>query len=135
MTLLGIDYGHKRIGIAVAERDIAFPRKVLSNSNTIFGDIQEIITLEKIETIIMGDTRSFGGHSNTISHEAESFAERLRETSSLPVILTWEAGSTLEAGRYATPDNQHNDSAAAAIILQRYIDMHSDVPATLDAVE
>ncbi|MDB5187840.1 MAG: Holliday junction resolvase RuvX [Candidatus Kaiserbacteria bacterium] len=124
MILLGLDYGARRIGVAVAPEGIAFPRKILSNTNLVMGEILNIIKDEQITHIIMGDTRAGNGLKNTISTEAELFADQLRERAKLPVELVWEVGSTVEAGRYATDENQHNDAAAAAIILQRYIDMH-----------
>jgi putative Holliday junction resolvase len=124
MILLGLDYGARRIGTAIAPAGIAFPRKILSNTNSIMNEILQIIQEEHVTHIVMGDTLAGNGLKNTISAEAEQFAAQLREKTQLPVELVWEVGSTVEAGRYATDGNQHNDAAAAAIILQRYIDMH-----------
>lgn len=134
MKILGIDYGSKRIGIAVAEQGIAFPRKILHNTDQVVFEIEEIIKKESATQIVMGDTRSFGGHQNTVSPEAERFANRLSTVTGIHVDLVWEAGSTIEAGRYATNENQHNDAASAAIILQRYIDMHMPVDSSNESV-
>ena len=122
---LGIDYGAKRIGIAVSndEGTIAFPRETLENNAKLFANLTQIIADEKIKSIIVGDTRSYSNLANPVTKDAESFIERLKKEASLPVNLTGEAGSSIEASRYAPESDGHSDGAAAAIILQRYIDM------------
>lgn len=124
MILFGIDYGGKRIGLAVAREGIAFPRGVVENSRQILHDIILLIKEEQADLVIVGDTLSFGNHRNSVSDQLDAFVEELRRRVGVPVVLGWEAGSTVEAGRYAPDDEQHNDAAAAAVILQRYIDMH-----------
>ena len=171
MKYLGIDYGAKRIGIAVSndEGTIAFPRATVENDARLFPKLESIIADEKIASIVVGDTRSHSHLENPVTKEAESFIERLKKRASLPIEGVWEAGSSAEASRYApesaghSPDTNiasnfaghkklrkkgrangimqknnpargkikarrklvygHSDSAAAAIILQRYIDM------------
>ena len=122
---LGIDYGAKRIGIAVSndEGTIAFPRETVENNARMFQKLAQIIVREKIQSIIVGDTRSYSNLKNLVTKDAEVFAERLKKEINLPVNLAWEAGSSIEASRYAPEDSAHSDEAAAAIILQRYIDM------------
>ena len=124
MRYLGIDYGEKRIGLAVSSEGLAFPRAVLPNDGKLFAALADLISKEKIETIVVGDTRSFGGRKNPITKEAESFIERLKKETGLPVTPAWEAGSSVEASRHA-PDEAKHDDAAAAVILQRYLDMHA----------
>lgn len=122
MRYLGIDYGAKRIGVAVSTEGIAFPHGTIPNDGDTFGALSEIVAKEKVVSIIVGDTRSFGGHENLVTKEAEIFIERLKSETSLPVIAAWEAGSSIEASRYAPDAQSHDDSAAAAIILQRFLD-------------
>ena len=122
MRYLGIDYGTKRIGIAVSSENIAFPRGVAENHADLFLIIVDIIEKEKITNIVVGDTRSFGGYDNSVTKELEAFVERLKEETNLPVVAAWEAGSSVEASRHAPDDKPHDDGAAAAIILQRYLD-------------
>jgi len=125
MKYLGIDYGTKRIGIAVSNDDgtIAFPRETVENNTKLFAKLAQIIADEKIQAIIVGDTRSYSNLANPVTKDAEVFAERLKKEINLPVNLAWEAGSSIEASRYAPENDGHSDGAAAAIILQRYIDM------------
>ena len=128
MKYLGLDYGAKRIGIAVSNNEgtIAFPRTTIKNDAKAFASLARFITDEKVQSIIVGDTLSFSNLANSVTKEAEDFVERLKKETSLPVISTWEAGSSIEASRYAPESEGHSDSAAAAIILQRFLDTHGD---------
>ena len=127
MKYLGIDYGAKRIGIAVSnsEGTLAFPRATIENDARLFESLKRLITDEKIETVIVGDTLSFSNLRNPVTKDAENFVVRLRKEISLPVEKAWEAGSSIEASRYAPEKASHSDGAAAAIILQRFIDMRA----------
>jgi putative Holliday junction resolvase len=126
MKYLGIDYGSKRIGCAVSnsEGSIAFPRPTISNDAHLFDTLAKLIADEKIQAIVVGDTRTFSGFDNTVTKEAEKFVERMKKDTGLPVEKAWEAGSSIEASRYAPEGTGHEDGAAAAIILQRYLEMH-----------
>jgi len=122
---LGIDYGAKRIGIAVSNEEgtIAFPRVTIKNDERLFESLTRLVADEKIESIVVGDTRSFSHLENPVTKDAESFVVRLKKEISLPVVSAWEVGSSVEASRYAPEDSDHSDGAAAAIILQRFFDM------------
>ena len=125
MKYLGIDYGGKRIGIAVSDTQgsIAFPRTVLPNNAILLSTIIALIDTEKIERVVLGDTLSHGSLDNPVTSAAQTFADALGKRTGLTVERGWEAGSSIEASRYAPDDTQHDDAAAAAIILQRFLDM------------
>ncbi|MBP9757456.1 MAG: Holliday junction resolvase RuvX [Candidatus Pacebacteria bacterium] len=124
MKFLGIDYGGKRIGLAVSDEGgtIAFPRETIANMRGVIGSIQKLIAEEKIGFVVVGDTQSYGGIPNPITFKVKEFVEDLKKVLDVPIASSWEAGSTMEANRY-DPDGEHNDAAAAAIILQRYLDI------------
>lgn len=128
MKYLGIDYGAKRVGVAVsnAEGTIAFPRASIANNETLVSAVTRMCEEERIEGIVVGDTRTLGGGENPVTHDAEVFMEQLRGASKLPVQAVFEGWSSVEASRYARKGEEHNDAAAAAVILQRYIDMKGD---------
>src|SRR3989344_7398246 len=126
MRYLAIDYGAKRIGLAISAEDIAFPRGVLENNASLLAALSELVAKEKVTHIVVGDTRSFRGGENPVTKDAESFIEKLKKETGLSVTSAWEAGSSVEASRYAPEGRPHDDSAAAAIILQRYLDMRGD---------
>ncbi len=124
MKYLGIDYGSKRIGVAVSDEkgSIAFPRVAVQNDGGALERIADIAKAEGVTNLVIGDTRAFSGAENRITPEAESFARELAALTGIEVEASWEAWSSREASRFA-PKDVKNDSAAAAIILQRFLDM------------
>jgi putative Holliday junction resolvase len=124
---LSIDYGTKRVGTAVSNPNgtIAFPRAVFANNVNLLSQLGQMVKEERIEHVIVGDTRSHGGGSNPITAEAEIFMETLARETGLPVSRVFEVFSSVEASRYAPKGSEHDDAAAAAVILQRFLDMNS----------
>ena len=125
MKYLGIDYGAKRVGLAVSDDagGIAFPRTTLANDGKVLSQLTKIIEEEKIGKIVIGDTRSHGGLDNQVTAEAEVFVTALQAATAVPVLRVWEMWSSVEASRYAPEEKGHDDASAAAIILQRFLDM------------
>lgn len=126
MKYLGIDYGSKNIGLAVSDERgvLAFSRGTIPNNEQVITYVAHLIQTEKIDHVVMGDTRANNGLPNNVTPAAEKFAEELMRATGLPVARISETWTSFEAARYA-PDQHHDDAAAAAIILQRYIDMNS----------
>jgi putative Holliday junction resolvase len=129
MKYLGIDYGVKRVGLAVSDAagSIAFPRQTIANNADLVPAIEALIGQEQIERIVMGDTKTHGGADNPISAEADAFADLLAQETGLAVARSWELWSSMEAGKLASKGHEHDDAAAAAFILQRYLDMKLDM--------
>jgi len=125
MKYLGIDYGSKRVGLAVSDEraSIAFPLEVVV-THAALSRIKEIVAEKRIGAIVMGDTRGSGGVGNEVTGEAEHFADDLEREVGLPVSRAVELWSSIEASRYAGKGNEHRDESAAAIILQRFLEMH-----------
>lgn len=125
MRSIGIDYGSSRIGIAVsdAEGSIAFPRAVISNNGNALKEVVRIVREESIGVAVVGDARTFSGDENAVTPAADAFARELERVLNMPVHRITEAWSSAEAARYAPKGKTHDDSAAAAIILQRFLDM------------
>ena len=124
MRYLGIDYGAKRIGLALSDEKggFAFPHETIPNDMSAIDRITKIIRKEKVGEIVMGDTRADTGAENLISKDADAFAAQLATHTGLPVHRMREAWSSHEAARFAPKGKEHDDTAAAAIILQRYLD-------------
>lgn len=125
MRYIGIDFGRSRIGIAVSDEagTIAFPRIVISNDANAIEAITRIVKDEKAGAIVVGDARTFSGGENKVTAEADAFADALAAASAVPLHRALEAWSSMEAARYAPNGKKHDDAAAAAIILQRFLDM------------
>jgi len=127
MKYLGIDYGSKRVGLAISDEDgkIAFPRAVVPNDEKLIPFVARMIEEEKVAKVVVGDTRSSSGIENPITKKVEAFAAALKERGGIPVELVSEIFSSVEAGRYSEKSTDHNDASAAAIILQRFLDMQA----------
>ncbi|OGG58569.1 hypothetical protein A2765_02490 [Candidatus Kaiserbacteria bacterium RIFCSPHIGHO2_01_FULL_56_24] len=124
MRYLGIDYGAKRIGIAISDEKggFAFPRETIPNDFSAIDRIEKIVKQERVGAIIIGDARAVNGVENQITSETEAFAKSLEHHIRIPVHTSWEAWSSVEAARFAPKGKEHDDAAAAAVILQRYLD-------------
>ena len=124
MRYIGIDYGEKRVGVALSDgnESFAFPETVFQNDANLEDNILSLIREKGIEALVIGDTRGSSGIQNPMTKEAEEFAHALARRTNLPLHFTKEIFSSIEASRYAPADDEHNDAAAAAIILQRFLD-------------
>ena len=123
MKYLGIDYGTKQIGIALSDDTMtfAFPRAVIPNDESAISYITTVIGDEDVSLIIVGDTRALSGAKNSITEEAQLFIETLGGETTVPIKTMREGWSSVEAGRFAPKGKEHDDSAAATIILQRVL--------------
>jgi putative Holliday junction resolvase len=122
MKYLAIDYGSKRIGLAVSDENagFAFPLQVLPNSEKATEEIMKICREKNIGTIVVGDSENFRMEKNEIMKEAGIFAEKLKEKSGLPILFHPEFLTSQEAERLQGK-NDMLDASAAAIILKSFL--------------
>lgn len=123
MRYLGIDYGEKRIGIAISgeEGTLAFPLDVLNNSETLVADISVISKENEIGGIIVGESKNYSGEDNTIMAEIVPFVEKLKKETGIMVEMHPEFLTSFAAERFQGKNDMH-DASAAALILQSYLD-------------
>jgi putative Holliday junction resolvase len=128
MKFLGIDYGAKAVGLAVSNEEgtIAFPKGELRNDDNFRNALLQLLEKENIKQVVLGDTRALNKEPNAITPEAEDLARYLGEHG-IQTKFGWEAWSSQEAARYAPKGKKHDNSAAAAIILQRYLDVRGQI--------
>ena len=139
MRVLGIDYGARRIGLALSDATatLASPWRLLqrppSDAETLRVVLAEIAVLaadsDGLEAVVVGWPRRLDGTPTDQTPIVEAFARGLEATLTVPVVLQDERLSSREAeSRLAVrePDwrkrKKHIDAAAAAIILQDYLD-------------
>ena len=123
MKYLGIDFGSKRVGVAVSDDggEMAFPHSVLPNDEKLLENIKKIIKDEKIGEIVMGESKNFQGQPNEIMKEIETFKKVLEEKTKLKVIFEPEFLTSHQAQQFQGKNELH-DASAAAIILQSFLD-------------
>ncbi len=120
---MGIDYGSKRVGIALSDDGavIAVPRAIFPNNRTLFGEIKNMCEGHKVTAIVMGESKDFKGNPNPIMKDILFFKGELERDLGLPVFLEPEYLTSHEAAR--TQENQALlDASSAALILQSFLD-------------
>lgn len=122
VKFLGIDYGSKKIGLAISDErgTIAFPKKILANEGHVFNKIKNITEKEAISEVVIGESLNFSGKPNKISKDIDSFVLGLAAALGLPIHKQKEFLTSVEARRYN--EKSIVDDSAAALILQRYLD-------------
>lgn len=129
MPVLGIDYGSKRIGLSIS-RDLRFSNrlKTVSNAAESINHIQEIISSEKIQTVVVGLPRNLNGEDTTQTKIVRKFVSELEDITKANVVLQDEADtSNLARARLKSQGlndrqiEQEVDAEAAVIILEDYL--------------
>lgn len=123
MRYLGLDYGHKKIGVALSDKqgDFVYPYSVIPTAGALEA-IAGICVKESVGEIVAGDTKDLKGEDNNVSALAEKFLAELKQKTNLPVNFQTEVFTSREAERIIG-DDEMRDARAAAIILQSYLDL------------
>lgn len=133
MKILGIDFGTKRIGLAVSDPlgMIAIGRDTLirTSLNKDLAHIENIVSQESIELIVLGFPLNMDGSKSVIGVKVQEFANRLEEFLQIKVKLWDERLSSVQAERALIKGNvrrkarkEKRDQLAAVLILQNYLD-------------
>jgi putative Holliday junction resolvase len=134
--ILGIDYGRKRLGLAISDplRLTARPLAtwIRSNLRHDLARLRRLCREQEVNLIVMGWPLQLAGTQGEMASEAGRFAERLRAELGIPVELADERLSSWEAEQMLTEmaggkarsrhRKQHRlDEVAAAVILRDYL--------------
>ena len=122
MQYIGIDYGTKRVGIALSDEEgsFAFPKEIVATNEAV-DSITALTETGTITAIVIGESLANNGGENDILSHTRRFVEKLKTVVSIPIIFEREGFSSVEAHRYQTKKGNRDDSAAA-VILQRFLD-------------
>ena len=123
MKYLGIDFGSKRVGVAVSDEtnSFALPLSVLDNSSNLIKELIEICRENNIGEIVVGESLDFSQRENEIMKEVNPFVKKLGDSLNLPIHTHPEFMTSQEAERLQGKNNML-DASAAAIILKSYLD-------------
>ena len=123
MKLLGIDYGTKRIGFAMGDtsQNIAFPRSVVEGERAALDYIDRMIDQEGVSRVVLGIPVRHGGEEGELAADIRAFAKKISEQLGVEVVFQNEILST-KAIQQGTVSREKIDAAAAALILQAYLD-------------
>ncbi|MDO8493168.1 MAG: Holliday junction resolvase RuvX [bacterium] len=123
MRLMGIDYGGKRVGVALSDETgrFAIPHGVLQNDSELLNHLLKLCVKERVGKIVLGRSLDYKMQPNEIMAKIETFKTELELASNLPVEYENEFMTTMEAERLQGKGNKI-DASAAALILKSYID-------------
>ncbi|HEY4160459.1 MAG TPA: Holliday junction resolvase RuvX [Candidatus Saccharimonadales bacterium] len=127
--ILALDYGDKRVGVALSHTVARLPRPLttLANDDKLLANIQQLITDEQAGLVVVGLPRGMDGGYTAQTRAAEQFAGELRAVLTVPVELADETLTSVDAeaqlggGPHIKGDI---DAVAASLILERYLADH-----------
>lgn len=125
MPYLGIDYGSKEIGLAIAHEEnggfIIVGYATLDNKGMeyLMGELREIIKKEEIEKLVIGLPISLKGKATSQTKETENFIQCLKEHINIPLVTEDERLTSVLAKKLGSR-NIHEESAR--LILEGYIE-------------
>ena len=130
MKLLGIDYGQKRVGLAVAHGGLAFPLRTLvrTTRDKLFAELLDIIRGEGVEAVVLGLPLDMDGNETLTTRQVLNFRDSLARRTDLPIHLVNEALTSFDARdrlrEAGVPARRHKDmldQMAAVCILETYL--------------
>lgn len=128
--LLGLDYGTKRIGIAISDTSqvIATPYEVVA-ADAVLDVLDDIIRDEEITGIVVGLPTSLSGEEGPSAEAARALAARVAAHTGLDVVLVDERFTSkvaekamIEAGMRRDKRRDNRDRLAATVMLQGHLD-------------
>jgi len=131
-SLIGLDVGEKRIGVAVADVGvkIALPYETVLVNGREIDTIREIVESEGADTIVVGYPRNQQGEATKQTLYVQEFAKQLVDIAPKIVFQDESLTSVLAEQQLASHGKPFKrseiDAQAAAIILQDYVETHYD---------
>lgn len=132
MRTLGIDFGTKRVGLAITDPEgrMAFARPSIERStrDALFETLVALIAAEAVGAVVVGLPLTLEGEDSLTTRQARNFAESLARRVAIPVHLVDERFSSAaaeeelkEAGLCSRKRRQHLDSQSAVQILNTWL--------------
>lgn len=136
MRVLALDVGERRTGVALSDSlgFLASPLTVLkcAGRETEYAAIAGLVQQHHVERIVVGYPRSLNGSIGPQARRVDRYVDRLRLHLTVQVVMWEEQFSTVQAeqlihetGRRV--NRERIDAAAAAVILQSYLDAEASV--------
>lgn len=139
MSILAIDYGDKKVGLAKSDENnkIAVPLTILKNTGLSFllTELKKVCAAENIDTVVVGVPLSLSSKgkeqflrevdlNNQQMKKVLSFIDFLKLNINIPVVMEDERLSTKMANGLGRGIRKggHDDAVAAMLILQSYLD-------------
>lgn len=132
MKIMAIDYGDARTGVAISDLlcSIVGSTTVIPSRNTdkAIADIVRLAKENTVSQIVVGLPRNMDGSEGPRAQLCRAFADKLRESTGLEIIMWDERRTTVEAHNILSQHNYHGqkrkntvDAVAASLILEGYL--------------
>ncbi len=129
MRALGIDFGERRIGLAISDPEgrYALPKGTLerqTDRRAVYA-IAELARREEVEVLVLGEPRAPDGSEHEAGERIRRFGAKLERAARLPVVFVDETLTTVAAAERlgaAGHDAGRRDAVAAQILLQEALD-------------
>jgi putative Holliday junction resolvase len=130
-VIIGIDYGLRRIGIAVSDPDgrlaLAVGVHVEGRDGSVLARLRDLAAEREASAVVVGLPLTADGRESDLSIRARRFADRVAEDLGLPVTMVDERYTSQEAERWIAMRGRparrgEVDDVAAQIILQSHLD-------------
>lgn len=131
MRYLGIDYGSKRVGLALSDEagTMGFPSDILANTPKLVEELCALIAKENVGAVVVGESRTLAGGDNPIAKDARALGSLINERTGVPVFYESEVFTSTEARRAPAKEMKSRaakrranvDASAAALILTSFL--------------
>jgi putative Holliday junction resolvase len=135
MRYLGIDYGSKKVGLALSDEAgvMGFPHAILPNTLRLADELYSLIAKENVGAVVIGESRTLKGGENPIARDARALGSLITEHTGVPVFYESEVFTSTEARRApakeiktrAARPRVNVDASAAALILTSYLSRYN----------
>ncbi len=132
MRYLGIDFGTKKVGLALSDEGgvMGFPHGIVPNDGRLIDEILALIERKEVGAVVIGESRDFSGKENAVAKDAKAFGLLIERRAGIPIYFEPETLTTQEARRdfegVRIPGNAAVDASAAALILTSYLSRSHD---------
>ena len=132
MRIMAVDYGDARTGVAVSDllcSIVGFTTVIHSrNQDKTLEELARLAQEREVTQFVVGLPKNIDGTEGARAQLCREFAQRLEETTGLPVALWDERRTTVEAHNILSQHNYHGkkrkdtvDAVAASLILEGYL--------------
>lgn len=133
-SVLALDVGARRVGVAVATVQARLPRPLITliQDETFFDTLESIIEVEGVQAVVVGFPRGMQGQHTAQTDAIEGFVEQLKQHVPLPIHMQDEAMTSKHAeaelkARGKTYDRGDIDALAATYILDDFLQEHPNI--------
>jgi putative holliday junction resolvase len=126
MKILGIDYGEKRIGLAISDESLTLARELdILSPKEFWQSLNLLILNNSISKIVLGWPLNMSGQETKKTEEVKSFKVKVESQTGLPVEVMDERLSS-QMAEHIKGSKKDLDSLAAQILLQNYLDKNKN---------